>query len=240
MASIAENLQRVREQIDSSIARNGRAAGCVKLLAVSKTQGPEQVLAAWQAGQRDFGENYVQEALGKMAAVAAMLPSASLPVWHFIGPVQSNKTRDIAAHFQWVHSVERFRIASRLNSQRPDALPQLNVCVQVNISGEASKSGLPLEQVEDLCARISELPRLELRGLMAIPAPCTDHEQQRLVYRPLAQLFNRLSTQYPRFDTLSIGMSEDYRAAIAEGASMVRIGTALFGKRIGKRSPGAG
>ncbi|MDT8429104.1 MAG: YggS family pyridoxal phosphate-dependent enzyme [Pseudomonadales bacterium] len=231
MASIAENLRQVREQIDSSIAQSGRAAGCVKLLAVSKTKGAEQVLEAWQAGQQDFGENYVQEALEKMSAVAAMLPSASLPVWHFIGPVQSNKTRDIAANFQWVHSIERVRIAQRLSSQRPDGLPPLNVCVQVNLSGEDSKSGLALEQAEGLCAQISELPRLELRGLMAIPAPCSDHEQQRLVYRPLAQLFNQLSARYPHFDTLSIGMSEDYRAAIAEGSSMVRIGTAIFGKR---------
>ncbi len=182
---------------------------------------------AYAAGQRDFGENYVQEALSKISA----LPLPGL-CWHFIGPIQSNKTREIAEHFQWVHSVDRLKIAQRLTAQRPATLGPLNLCIQVNISGEDSKSGVTLAEVADLCEAINGLENICLRGLMAIPAPCYDTAQQRLTFRPLAQLLQRLAVKYPQMDTLSIGMSGDYAAAIAEGSTIVRIGSAIFGARL--------
>ena len=226
MASIAENISTVREEIGKAAVGCGRPAASVALLAVSKTQGPDKVREAYAAGQRDFGENYVQEALGKISA----LPLPGL-CWHFIGPIQSNKTREIAEHFQWVHSVDRLKIAQRLSAQRPADLGPLNICIQVNISGEASKSGVALTEVAGLCEAISGLENICLRGLMAIPAPCADAEQQRLTFRPLAQLVQRLAAKYPQMDTLSIGMSGDFMAAIAEGSTIVRVGTAIFGAR---------
>jgi pyridoxal phosphate enzyme (YggS family) len=226
MASIAENISTVREEISKAAVGCGRPAASVALLAVSKTQGPDKVLEAYAAGQRDFGENYVQEALGKISA----LPLPGL-CWHFIGPIQSNKTREIAEHFQWVHSVDRLKIAQRLSAQRSADLGPLNICIQVNISGEGSKSGVALPEVTGLCEAISGLENICLRGLMAIPAPCDDNEQQRLTFRPLAQLLQRLAAKYPQMDTLSIGMSGDFMAAIAEGSTIVRVGTTIFGAR---------
>jgi hypothetical protein len=226
MSSIAENIFRVGQQIAEAARACGRAPETVTLLAVSKTQSAAIVREAWQAGQRHFGENYVQEALEKVAA----LPLPGL-VWHFIGPLQSNKTRDIAAHFDWVHSVDRLKIATRLNEQRPAGMAPLNVCIQVNISKEDSKSGVALAEVEALCEAVQALPRLRLRGLMAIPAPCEDPVQQRAVYAPLAALLHHLQMRFPAMDTLSIGMSGDFAAAIAEGSTLVRVGTAIFGAR---------
>lgn len=202
----------------------------VLLLAVSKTFGPDTVIEAAQAGQRAFGENYLQEALEKIVAVQAMQPDLLLE-WHFIGPIQSNKTRPIAEHFDWVHSVDREKIAQRLSEQRPAHLPPLNVCLQVNISGEESKSGAAPEQVPELARKIAGLPRLKLRGLMAIPEPAAEAEKQRAPLRQLRQLFDALRAQGLALDTLSMGMSADLEAAIAEGATIVRIGTAIFGKR---------
>ena len=230
MASIAENISSLRTRIRQAELRFGRSPHSVSVLAVSKTQDADGIQEAWAAGQREFGENYVQEALGKISELAQRIPDSGIH-WHFIGPIQSNKTRDIAEHFSWVHSVERLKIAQRLSAQRPAELPPLNVCVQVNLSGEDSKSGLPLAEAPALCEQISRLPALRLRGLMAIPAPCDDMEQQRRVFRPLAQLRKEMSSRFPDFDTLSIGMSADYEAAIAEGSTLVRIGTALFGAR---------
>lgn len=226
MASIAENIFRVGQQIAEAAQACGRAPEAVTLLAVSKTQSAATVREAYAAGQRDFGENYVQEALDKIAA----LPLPGL-VWHFIGPLQSNKTRDIASHFDWVHSLDRLKIASRLNEQRPAGMAPLNVCIQVNISEEDSKSGVALADVEALCEAMQSLPNLRLRGLMAIPAPADDPAAQRAVYAPLAALRRQLQARYPGMDTLSIGMSADFAAAIAEGSTIVRVGTAIFGAR---------
>jgi len=230
MASISENISAVREQIRQAQRQAGRSQDSVTLLAVSKTQDAVRIQQAWAAGQRDFGENYLQEALDKIRALAQAVPENGI-VWHFIGPIQSNKTRDIAEHFAWVHSVDRLKIAQRLSDQRPAGLPPLNVCVQVNLSQEESKSGVALSDTAALCEQIDNLPRLRLRGLMAIPAPCEDTAQQRLVFRPLAQLQQTLAQRFTHCDTLSIGMSADYEAAIAEGSTMVRIGTAIFGAR---------
>ncbi len=226
MPTIAENIFRVGQQIAEAAQACGRAPGAVTLLAVSKTQSAATVREAYEAGQRDFGENYVQEALDKIGA----LPLPGL-VWHFIGPLQSNKTRDIASHFDWVHSVDRLKIAVRLNEQRPAGMAPLNVCIQVNISEEDSKSGVALADVEALCEALQSLPNLRLRGLMAIPAPCDDPVAQRAVYAPLSALLRQLQARYPGMDTLSIGMSADFAAAIAEGSTIVRVGTAIFGAR---------
>lgn len=226
MASITENISTVRQQIQDAATEYNRAENSVTLLAVSKTQSADKLLLAYEADQRHFGENYVQEGLDKITA----LPLEGL-VWHFIGPIQSNKTRDIAIHFDWVHSVDRLKIAHRLNDHRPSENGPLNVCVQVNISEENTKSGVALEDVEALCIQISQLPKLCLRGLMAIPAPCSDFQQQRAAYEPLKRLFFRLSSRFNHFDTLSIGMSNDVDAAIAEGSTMVRVGSAIFGVR---------
>ena len=226
MPSIAENIFRVGQQIAEAAQACGRAPGAVTLLAVSKTQSAATVREAYEAGQRDFGENYVQEALDKIGA----LPLPGL-VWHFIGPLQSNKTRDIASHFDWVHSVDRLKIATRLNEQRPAGMAPLNVCIQVNISEEDSKSGVAMADVEALCEALQSLPNLRLRGLMAIPAPCDDPVAQRAVYAPLTALLRQLQARYPGMDTLSIGMSADIAAAIAEGSTLVRVGTAIFGAR---------
>jgi hypothetical protein len=216
MTGIAENLQAIRERL--------RAAPGVTLLAVSKGQSVERVREAAAAGQNAFGENYVQEALGKMAAAPGL-------EWHLIGPLQSNKTRAAAEHFAWVQSVDREKVARRLSEQRPDAMAPLNVLIQVNVSGEASKSGIPVNEVERLAAAVSVLPRIRLRGLMAIPEPGAPRER----YRDVKALFDRLRERFS-FDTLSMGMSDDLDVAIAEGATMVRVGTAIFGPRLKARS----
>lgn len=226
MASIAENISTVRDQITKATANSGRPVGCVALLAVTKTQSPEKLREAYAAGQRDFGENYVQEALDKIHALD--LPDL---IWHFIGPIQSNKTADIATHFDWVHSVDRLKIANRLSSQRPHELAPLNICVQVNLSQEDSKSGVALADAAALCEQIAKLPKLRLRGLMAIPAPSAHSAQQREAFAPLGVLFRELQGRFEQLDTLSIGMSADYAAAIAEGSTIVRVGSAIFGAR---------
>lgn len=230
MSSILDNLQAVHAQILSAAQSISRDPETITLLAVSKTFGAEAVIEAAQAGQRAFGENYLQEALDKMAAIRESRPDLLLE-WHFIGPIQSNKTRPIAENFDWVHSVEREKIAHRLSEQRPPHLPSLNVCLQVNVSGEASKSGVAPDQLMPLAQAVAAMPRLNLRGLMAIPEPCATFEQQRVPFRQLQQLFNEVRTQGVALDTLSMGMSSDLQAAISEGSTIVRVGTAIFGKR---------
>jgi len=200
------------------------------LLAVSKTFPAEAVVEAMAAGQRAFGENYLQEAVDKMAEVARLQPDTGVE-WHFIGPIQSNKTRPIAASFQWVHTVERLKIAQRLSEQRPLALGPLDICLQVNISGEASKSGASAEELPELARQVAQLPNLRLRGLMAIPEASSDPAQQRAAFARLRILFERLRSGGLPLDTLSMGMSGDLASAIAEGATIVRIGSAIFGAR---------
>ncbi len=224
------NLRRVHERINAAAQAVQRTADSVRLIAVSKTFGAAAVVAAARCGQHDFGENYVQEALDKAAQLRALAPELEL-TWHFIGPIQSNKTRALAAHFDWVQSVDRLKIAQRLSEQRSEERPPLNVLLQVNISGEASKSGAAPDEVPALAASIAALPRLRLRGLMAIPAPTTDPRQQRAAFARLRGLFDELRAGGLRLDTLSMGMSDDLEAAIAEGSTMVRIGTAIFGAR---------
>lgn len=232
MSVIPANLQAVRHAIAMAARRAGRNPESILLLAVSKTKPAEAVCAAALAGQRDFGENYVQEGVAKIAAVAALLPPGLPPlVWHFIGPLQSNKTRLVAEHFDWVHSVDRIKVAQRLAEQRPAALPPLQVCVQVNVSGEASKSGCAPEAAAELCRAVAALPRLRLRGLMAIPAPADDLESQRAPLARLRQLWEALRAEGLALDTLSMGMSHDLEAAILEGSTLVRVGTAIFGAR---------
>ncbi len=230
MGSIGSNLQEVKQRIGAACARAGRDAQSVTLLAVSKTFGPEAVREAYAAGQRAFGENYVQESLDKIHALADLRAQLE---WHLIGPLQSNKTRPVAEAFDWVHSVDRLKIAERLAAQRPDSLPPLQVCLQVNISGEASKSGLAHAEVLGVARAVAALPaeRLVLRGLMAIPEPAADFEAQRGPHRALRQLREALGREGVVLDTLSIGMSTDLEAAVAEGATIVRVGTAIFGAR---------
>ncbi len=226
MTTISERMQAIRLNIDEAACRAGRQPESVHLLAVSKTHTPAMIRAAYAAGQTCFGENYVQEALDKMAELV------DLPVeWHFIGPIQSNKTRPIAEHFDWVHGIDRLKVAQRLNEARPPERLPLNVCIQVNVSGEASKSGCAPEEVAALAKAAALLPRLKLRGLMAIPEPTDDVALQHQRFRMLAQLRNALNAQGLVLDTLSMGMSDDYQAAIAEGSTIVRVGTAIFGKR---------
>ena len=227
MTTIASNLQAVRVAISAAATAAGRNASEVKLLAVSKTFPPDALREAYQAGQTCFAENYVQEALDKVAALH------DLPIeWHFIGPIQSNKTRAIAENFSWVHSVDRLKIAERLSEQRPAHLPPLQICLQVNISNEASKSGFASDEVSVLAHTIEKLPNLKLRGLMAIPAPSDDITAQRSPFAQLKALLDQLNRQGSQLDTLSMGMSHDFPAAIAEGATIVRIGSAIFGNRI--------
>lgn len=210
----------------AACTRTGRAPDAVRLLAVSKTFPAEAVAAAHAAGQSAFGENYVQEGVAKAQALA------HLPLeWHFIGPIQSNKTRPIAEHFAWVHGIERIKIAERLSTQRPAHLPDLQVCIQVNISGESSKSGLESTALLTLAREVAALPRLKLRGLMTIPQPAESLEAQRAPFRELRLLLEQLNAQGLGCDTLSMGMSADMEAAISEGATLVRIGTAIFGQR---------
>ncbi len=228
MGSIGSNLQEVRRRIANACRAVGRDAEEVTLLAVSKTFGFDAVMQAHAAGQRAFGENYVQEALEKIAALAELRPPIE---WHLIGPLQSNKTRAVAEAFDWVHSVDRLKIAQRLSEQRPAHLPALQLCLQVNISGEASKSGLLPAELPAVAAAVAALPRLRLRGLMAIPEPAADVDAQRVPHRALSSLLQALNQQGLALDTLSMGMSADLEAAIAEGATVVRVGTALFGRR---------
>ncbi|MEQ5803680.1 YggS family pyridoxal phosphate-dependent enzyme [Halomonas sp. H10-9-1] len=226
---ISESLAAARQRLADALQQAGRPAADARLLAVSKTKPAAMIREAWHLGQRDFGENYVQEALDKQAALADLEGI----VWHFIGPLQSNKTRDAAEHFAWVHSVDRVKIAQRLNDQRPEALPPLEVCLQVNISGEASKSGASLDRLPALAAAVLEMPRLRLRGLMAIPAPAEGLDAQRAPLARLRQALEGLRERFPEapLDTLSMGMSDDLEAAVLEGATLVRLGTAIFGAR---------
>ena len=230
MSTIAHNLQAVDASIIAAANAAGRPRAGVRLLAVSKTFPAEAVLEAISAGQMAFGENYLQEALDKMTAVSDALPGQKVE-WHFIGPIQSNKTRPIAAHFDWVHTVDRLKIAQRLSEQRPEELGPLNICLQVNISGEVSKSGAPPDELAELAHLVAQLPRLRLRGLMAIPEPETDFDRQRAAFRKLRELSEQLIAGGIGLDTLSMGMSADLAAAVAEGATMVRIGSAIFGSR---------
>ena len=223
MSTIADNIGLVSQRIRAAADAVQRDANSIHLLAVSKTKPAQALREAYAAGLRDFGENYLQEALGKQAELA------DLPLsWHFIGPIQSNKTRAIAENFAWVHSVDRLKIAQRLSEQRPADLPPLNICIQVNVSGEASKSGCTPADLPALARAISALPRLKLRGLMAIPEPTEDRTEQDAAFAAVRDL--QASLNLP-LDTLSMGMSHDLESAIAQGATWVRIGTALFGAR---------
>jgi pyridoxal phosphate enzyme (YggS family) len=230
MSSIEANLQQVRQRITRACHDAGRPEQSVTLLAVTKTFGATQVRQAHAAGQRDFGENYVQEALAKIEALSDLRARLS---WHLIGPLQSNKTRVVAEQFDWVHSVERLKTAQRLAEQRPAGLAPLQLCLQVNISGEASKSGLLPGDVSAVAQAVAALPaeRVRLRGLMAIPEPAEDFEAQRAPHRALRELLGTLNQTGLALDTLSMGMSADVEAAVAEGATIVRVGTAIFGVR---------
>ena len=227
MTTIAANLQAVRARIAAACIAAGRPVESVRLLAVSKTWPAASVREAIAAGQRAFGENYVQEAIDKKAELASLSPDPGLE-WHFIGPLQSNKTRLVAENFAWVHSVDRLKIAERLSAQRPPDMAPLQICLQVNVSGEASKSGCNPAQVAALAATLATLPGLRLRGLMAIPEPSDDPLRQRQQFAVLRRLRDSLPVE---LDTLSMGMSHDLEAAIMEGATIVRIGTAIFGQR---------
>lgn len=222
--SISRRLDALRQRIRLAAEAAGRPEESIRLIAVSKTQPVPALIEAYQCGLRDFGESYLQEALPKQDRLAHFDMG-----WHFVGPIQSNKTRLIATRFAWVHSLDRFKIAERLSEQRPPDLPPLNVCLQINVSGEDSKSGIGFEAVPALAEAVLSLPRLRLRGLMAVPAPTDDRERQRAAFRSLRQVFER-HRDYG-WDSLSMGMSDDLEAAILEGSTMVRVGTALFGPR---------
>lgn len=224
--SIAENIAKLTARIRIASQKYDRDPATISVLGVSKTRPAEDIRAAFEAGIGDLGENYLQEALDKQKVLT------DLPLtWHFIGPVQSNKTRAIAEHFDWVQSVDREKIARRLSEQRPPSLPDLQVCLQVNISDESSKSGVGLAQLPELAAAVQRLGRLQLRGLMAIPAATDDESEQRNAFSRLREAFEQLRSGNPRLDTLSMGMSADLEAAIAEGSTMVRVGTDIFGPR---------
>lgn len=231
MTPISERMQAIHSRMGEAARQAGRAPDAVHLVAVSKTQPASALREAHAAGQRAFGENYLQEAQAKIAE----LTDLDLE-WHFIGPIQSNKTRPIAELFDWVHSVDRLKIAQRLSEARPDNLPPLNVCIEVNISGETSKGGVAPAELGELAAAIARLPRLRLRGLMAIPEPTDDVALQRARFAELRGLLARLQQQGLALDTLSMGMTHDFEAAIAEGATLVRVGTAIFGPRAPRQS----
>ncbi|MDR9439954.1 MAG: YggS family pyridoxal phosphate-dependent enzyme [Halomonas sp.] len=227
---LSESLAAARTRLADALNAAGRPADAARLLAVSKTKPAALIREAWHLGQREFGENYVQEALDKQAELAELEPI----VWHFIGPLQSNKTRDVAEHFAWVHSVDREKIARRLNDQRPEALGPLDICLQVNISDETSKSGVSLEALPALAEAVQAMPRLRLRGLMAIPAPAEGPEDaQRAPFARLREALEALRERFPEapLDTLSMGMTADLEVAVLEGATLVRLGTAIFGER---------
>jgi hypothetical protein len=229
MTTIASNLQHVRARIATACQLAGRGVEDVTLLAVSKTYGPDAVRAAYQAGQRLFGENYIQEGVEKITALR------DLPLqWHCIGPIQSNKTKLVAEHFDWVHSIDRLKIAERLSAQRPTDLPPLQVCLQVNIDGGTTKSGIAAAEALDLARAVAALPNLRLRGLMTIPEPAPDFEAARAIHTSARVLFEHLNSAGLALDTLSMGMSADLDAAIAAGSTMVRVGTAIFGARQNK------
>jgi len=226
MTAITSNLQAVNHAIAQAASMAHRCKESIELMAVSKGFSAVAVCEAYQAGQRAFGESYIQEALDKIQLLR------DLPIqWHFIGPVQSNKTRAIATHFAWVHSVDRLKIAERLSAQRSASLPPLNVCIQVNVSGEDSKSGVAPGGLLELAQAVASLPQLKLRGLMAIPAPAEGLEAQRVPFAKLRELMQQINMQGLALDTLSMGMSHDFNAAILEGATIVRVGTAIFGER---------
>ena len=226
MIGVTENLRKIRDLLAKAAISSERDPASVRLLAVSKKQPLEKVLEAAGAGQRDFGENLVAEGVEKCTATASLDLT-----WHFIGHLQSNKTRPVAEHFDWVHSIDRLKIAERLSAQRPAELGALQVCLQVNIDDEASKSGVAPEALPELAQAVTALPRLELRGLMCLPAIRQGFEEQRLPFRRLRELAGSLAAHGIDTDTLSMGMSDDFEAAIAEGATIVRIGTAVFGPR---------
>ena len=228
MMTIPDRLRAVQARVAAAAEAVGRDPATVSVLAVSKTWPAEAVREAAAGGQRMFGENYVQEGVDKVEALRELRLE-----WHFIGPLQSNKTRLVAEAFQWVHSVDRLKIAERLSQQRPAHLPPLQICLQVNISNEDSKSGVPEEDVASLAQQIAYLPRLKLRGLMTIPAPAPEFAQQRAPFRRLRELYEQLNRNGFALDTLSMGMSNDIEAAIAEGSTLVRVGTAIFGERKG-------
>ncbi|AJJ09754.1 hypothetical protein CH64_1822 [Yersinia rohdei] len=230
MSTIEKNLQDVRAQIATAARNCARSPEEVTLLAVSKTKPVTAIEEAIAAGQYAFGENYVQEGVDKIRYFTDNAPTSNLE-WHFIGPLQSNKSKLVAENFAWCHTVDRLKIAQRLSAQRPSGMPALNVLIQVNISDEQSKSGIALAELPALAASISELPNLHLRGLMAIPAPETDYQRQLAVFEQMNQAFLTLKTSYPQMDTLSMGMTDDMAAAIAAGSTLVRIGTAIFGSR---------
>lgn len=226
MTTIAANLQSVRTRIATACASAGRPVRDVTLLAVSKTFGPEAVREAYLAGQKAFGENYIQEAVEKMPLLA------DLPLqWHCIGPIQSNKTRLVATHFDWAHTVDRLKIAERLSQQRPEDKPPLSVCIQVNIDGGPTKSGVPPQEVLALAQAVAQLPRLRLRGLMTLPDPAPDRAAMLAVHRRARGLFDELREAGLDLDTLSMGMTADLEPAIAAGSTLVRVGTAIFGGR---------
>lgn len=227
MTSPAQLLKNVQQQIQSAATVAGRSADDIRLIAVSKTKPASDIEQVYRAGQHEFGENYLQEAIDKIQ----QLEHLGDIKWHFIGAIQSNKTRPIAEHFDWVHSVDRIKIARRLAEQRPTDLKPLNICLQVNVSNEASKAGISLDEVEALAAEVKQLEHIRLRGLMAIPLNTSDPEQQRFYFRQLKNCIDKLNQQGFELDTLSMGMSNDMDIAIAEGATMIRIGTAIFGAR---------
>ena len=230
MTTIPDNLQQLRRRMAAACAQAGRDVSSVTLLAVSKTFGPDAVAEALAAGQRAFGENYIQEGVEKILALRVSHPDASIE-WHCIGPVQSNKTRLVASHFDWVQSVDRLKIAQRLSEQRPGELPPLQLCLQVNVDGGATKSGVTPAELPALAAAVAALPRLKLRGLMCIPDPAEGFDAQRAVFLQARALFDALNQQGFGLDTLSMGMSDDLDAAVAAGSTMVRIGRAIFGSR---------
>lgn len=225
--TIADNLECVRQSVADAAKRYGRDPAEIQLLAVSKRHSVKEIEEVAKAGQRAFGESYVSEAVPKVTALAHLELE-----WHFIGPIQSNKTKPIARHFDWVHSVDRFKIAERLSSQRPAELPPLQVCIEVKLSDETNKSGVTIAELPKLALAVSRLPRLQLRGLMTIPAPRAKFEEQRKPFNTLKQLVTELNSSGLKLDTLSMGMSNDYEAAIAEGSTIIRLGTAIFGPRI--------
>lgn len=233
MFSIADNLKSVRQRIQKSTKCAGRESDAVTLLAVSKTRTAYELQLAFDADQTCFGENYLNEALEKQAELSERLTPEQFNriEWHFIGPIQSNKTRPIAEHFDWVQSVDREKIAQRLNDQRPDTLPPLKICIQININDEESKAGIALNKLDDFARFIDKLPKLELKGLMSIPKASQSEEELSYSFQLMADNFKHIKEQFPNVDTLSMGMSGDIETAIANGSTMVRVGTALFGPR---------